>query len=98
MTEFLSHELHVGIYVLEEQPEPRTQVVQPVFAARCAEETMLRTAPVASEPNFALAAVTGKGVPLLQAKPALLTGTSQGFQRPDQDIAQPVLGIDKVIA
>jgi hypothetical protein len=72
LPEFGSHELHVGVDMLEEQPVAGTQIIEPPLTGRRSCESALRAFTVACEADFALLAVSRQGIALVQPEPALL--------------------------
>ena len=60
MAEFVGHESHVRIDVLEEALVARAKVIQPGLAVGRADEAMLGALAVAGKADIAGAAVTGQ--------------------------------------
>ena len=75
--QFLSHEAHIRIDVMEEMLVARAEIVQPILARRCLHEAVLGTLAVAGKTHIAFAAVGGKTDLLCVAKARLLRRAHQ---------------------
>ena len=92
------HELHREIDVVEERLEPGAQVVQPRLTIRRHDEAILRTFAVTGEAHVAFPAVTRQRIPLVLAEFELLGRGHQLDHVSCPDVAQQVVGLDKVVA
>ena len=82
----------------EETLQSRAEIVESWIAIRRPDKAVLWAASITHGQHLALAAVTGKGIPLCFAEVSLCLAFQQLTQRRLADISQPVLAVHEVIA
>ena len=98
LEEFVRHESHVGIDMVEKDLVARAQIVKALFAIWGVDKPVLWAFTVAGKTHLAFPAIPRKSVALVQSELALLGGAGKRTQGVFHDVAQLVFRVNKMVA